>query len=71
MKMKRGTDHNWHIIRYVENLDLFAKCKCGFEYDCGNVFHKEKLTIYLYCPNCGARKKWYNPEPDKINSWDN
>ena len=72
MKMKRGTDHNWEIRRYCGDSAWYGHCKCGFEYNCSYTkYNKEKgfttqiSFIYHYCPNCGARKKWYNKEPIK------
>jgi hypothetical protein len=74
MKMKRGTDHHWHVIRYKGNMAYYAKCKCGYEYCCGSAFPKEIgiNKIYPYCPVCGARKKWYNEIPELIigPEWD-
>ena len=79
MKMKRGTDHWWEVRRYRGDAALYAHCKCGFKYNCSssrkdeNGRWKETITkIYLYCPCCGARKKWYNDEPKKIEkySWE-
>ena len=78
MKNKRGTDHNWQIIKYNGDIALYAKCKCGFHYCCssnirnidGNWSMKQEITkIYPYCPCCGARKKTYNSEINKINKF--
>ena len=33
--MKRGTDHEWLVVKYKNDGAVYAKCKCGFEYDCG------------------------------------
>lgn len=79
MKMKRGTDHWWEVRRYQGDAALYAHCKCGFQYDCSSHEKNEEgywklkiKCIYLYCPYCGARKKWYNEEPKKIEkySWE-
>ena len=79
MKMKRGTDHWWEVRRYQGDAALYARCKCGFQYNCSSSkineedCWKQAITkIYLYCPYCGARKKWYNEEPKKIEkySWE-
>ena len=68
MRMKRGTDHSWKVVRYKTDMFLYAKCKCGFEYNCGSTYHNEGITrLYRYCPSCGARKKWYNDVPEKID----
>ena len=73
--MKRGTDHSWQVRKYYGNAAFYAHCKCGYEYCCssskrnedGTLSFKQIITkIYLYCPYCGARKKWYNEEPIKI-----
>lgn len=80
MKMKRGTDHEWLVVKYKSDSAVYARCKCGFEYDCGRSRRMEDGTwslkqyptiMYVYCPNCGARKKWYNEEPIKLdkNKW--
>ena len=62
MRMKRGTDHTWQIIKYKGDIALYAKCKCGFYYHCSrckqNSFEQEITYLYRYCPHCGARKKW-------------
>ena len=72
--MKRGTDHSWDVRRYKGDTALYAHCNCGFEYNCSRTeYDKEKgfinkiTFIYHYCPNCGARKKWYNEVPHKMS----
>ena len=78
--MKRGTDHNWQVVRYIGDIALYARCKCGYQYCCSSSTKNKDGTwsvkqiiskIYSYCPNCGARKKWYNEEPIKLKepSW--
>lgn len=76
--MKRGTDHKWIVVKYKDNGAVYARCKCGFEYDCGRSRRMEDGTwslkqyptiMYLYCPNCGARKKLYNEEPIKLDKY--
>lgn len=78
MKNKRGTDHNWQIIKYNGDMALYAKCKCGFRYCCssnirnidGSWSIKQEITkIYPYCPCCGVRKKTYDSEINKINKF--
>ena len=73
---KRGVDHTWEIRKYLGDIALYAHCKCGFEYTCSSSkrktdgsfsFEQEITQLYHYCPYCGARKKWYNDVPRKIN----
>lgn len=70
-KNKRGTDHGWTIIKYKGDGALYAKCLCGFHYNCSGSKRKPDGTwsliqeikqekLYPYCPNCGARKKYYS-----------
>lgn len=75
MKMKRGTNHSWEVRRYKGDIALYAHCNCGFEYSCSSSIRNEDGTwslkqaitkIYRYCPNCGAKKKWYNDVPRKM-----
>ena len=79
--MKRGTDHEWIVIKYKDDCAVYARCKCGFEYNCGQSKRLDDGTwslmqyptiLYLYCPYCGARKKRYNEEPVKLdkNRWE-
>jgi hypothetical protein len=81
MKMKRGTDHNWNIRKYKGDIAFYAHCRCSFQYVCSTDAKTEDgmrttrqiiSKIYLYCPQCGARKKWYNEEPIRIDkfSWE-
>lgn len=72
MKMKRGTDHYWEVIKYSGDIAIYARCKCGFEYRCSHGKREEDGTwsleqvidnVYPYCPWCGARKKKYNIKP--------
>ena len=78
MKMKRGTDHEWTVVKYNGDAAVYAKCKCGFEYNCGRSRRMEDGTwsikqyttiMYPYCPSCGARKKRYNEEPVKLDKF--
>lgn len=73
--MKRGKDHWWEIRKYFGDTALYAHCKCGFQYGCssstrnedGSWNFKQQITkLYRYCPLCGARKKWYNETPIKL-----
>lgn len=74
--MKHGTDHSWEIREYINDIAWYAHCKCGYQYYCSKCTRDEDGTwnpkqqlnwLAHYCPNCGARKKWYNEEPIKIN----
>lgn len=80
MKNKRGTDHNWQIVKYKGDIAIYAKCKCGFYYNCsGNIRNEDgswspirevKINkIYPYCPWCGAKKKTYDLEITKIDKF--
>lgn len=73
--MKRGTDHSWQTVKYRGDIAIYARCKCGFRYNCSSSIRnedgswslKQQITfLYRYCPSCGARKKWYNEEPIKL-----
>lgn len=75
MKMKRGTDHNWEVRKYKGDLTLYAHCKCGYQYNCSRSLRNEDgswsfkqyvAIIHPYCPNCGAKKKYCNKEPVRI-----
>lgn len=78
MKMKRGTDHEWLVIKYKGDGSVYARCKCGFEYNCGKSRRMKDGTwsmtqyptiMYQYCLYCGARKKRYNEEPEKLDEF--
>lgn len=65
--MKRGTNHTWEIRKYKSDIALYAFCSCGFQYPCSRdkrnsdgswSVEQEIVSLYRYCPNCGARKKW-------------
>jgi len=69
MRVIRGKDSHWKVCRYTGDGAFYAHCKCGFYYSCGDIINRIKDTdwkIYRYCPCCGARKKWYNEEPIKM-----
>ena len=79
--MKRGIDHEWLVVKYKNDGAVYARCKCGFEYNCGQSKRLDDGTwslkqypeiMYSYCPCCGARKKRYNEEPVKLdeNRWE-
>lgn len=74
MKNKRGTDHTWTLIQYKGDAAIYAKCKCGYHYNCSrwekqsDYFRITPAVFYLYCPSCGARKKYYT-EIEKSEKW--
>lgn len=79
MKKKRKgrkIDHLWRFVKYKSDMAIYAKCSCGFAYPAyknkepgsiGTEIDPEKL--YNYCPYCGARKKRYIPEVEKIDRY--
>lgn len=70
MRVIRGKDRFWKVVKYIGDGAYYANCKCGYEYTCGDIMNRredEKWTLYSYCPYCGARKKEYNPEVIKTN----
>lgn len=80
MKLKRGTDHSWKLVKYKGDIAIYAKCKCKYHYNCsrggvgsnnsGDVFKQKPSIFYPYCPMCGARKKWYTEEIEEINKYE-
>lgn len=78
MRKGRGIDHEWQICKYLGDIALYARCKCGFYYSCSSSarnpdgtwsFKQEITKLYHYCPNCGARKKYYNETPQQVNKY--
>lgn len=75
MKMKRGKDSLWRPIKFKGDCAIYAKCKCGFYYPCYstniwlNTFKVEidPNKMYPYCPICGARKKRYLTDVEKLD----
>lgn len=74
MKGKRGTDHEWNLVKYDGDDAIYAECKCGHYYNCGRdlknkdglfLFKQIPTIFYPYCPCCGARKKRFNSEIEK------
>ena len=76
---KRGMDHTWQLIKYKGDAAIYAKCKCGHRYRCSTDGYDENgkrtpiiqvpTIFYPYCPICGARKKWYTNEIQKIDKY--
>lgn len=77
-RQKRGIDNHWQVRKYRGDIAWYAHCKCGFQYKCssstrnedGSWSLKQQVSfLYHYCPHCGARKKWYNETPMKIDRY--
>lgn len=72
---KRGTDHTWQLIKFLGDIAIYAKCKCGFYFNCsrpesGESWAKQvPSAFYAYCPKCGARKKWRTTDIKKLNRY--
>ena len=75
---KRGTDHTWQLIKYIGDIGIYAKCKCGHHYCCSTSPRTEDgswsidhvpTIFYPYCPMCGARKKWRTNDIKKIDKY--
>lgn len=62
----------WTVIRYFRDYALYAKCDCGFEYNCGREdFYSGQFGItkkYNFCPNCG--KLNFDRERDDKDEYD-
>lgn len=78
MKNKRGTDHNWNLIKYNGDAAIYAECQCGHYYCCsveprdedGSWTFKQVPTFfYPYCPCCGARKKYFSKTIEKSTKY--
>jgi len=70
MRVKRGKDRFWKVVKYQGDGAYYATCKCGYKYCCGDCISRrkdEEWILYQYCPCCGARKKEYNPEVIKLD----
>lgn len=73
---KRGTDHTWQLVKYKTDSSIYARCSCKYHYPCSTnemkedgSFHQVPTIIYPYCPNCGARKKWYTNKIKNIDKY--
>ena len=69
----RGKDNTWRIKKVIGNGAFYATCKCGFWYPCYRLTDTYMTEIdpsrmYRYCPNCGARKKWYDNNVETMRS---
>ena len=73
MAKRNKSDHQWHIKKFKGDLAVYAYCKCGFSY--GSYYQKglncylDPSKLYPYCPICGAKKRTYNPEPEKVDRY--
>ena len=74
-KNTRGKDHWWRIVKYKGDVGYYARCKCKFHYVCSE-FNREEggplsmfnpNMLYHYCPICGAKKKWYDYDVQKLD----
>ena len=79
MKNKRGTNHDWTLVKYSGDSAIYAECSCGYHYNCsrsirepdGSWSMKQYPTIfYPYCPCCGARKNKYIKDIEKRSMYD-
>ena len=72
----RAIDHYWQFVKYKGDGAFYAKCSCGFYYDCYKHDPPDTLhsipapeKLYDYCPCCGAKKTRYYDEPIYINRY--
>ena len=69
---------DWEIRKYKGDTAWYAKCKCGFQYNCSilkkinGIWKTGIKELYAYCPSCGSRKRFYNESPRYIDKyvWD-
>lgn len=47
--MKRGTDHECRVVKYQGDGAVYARCKCGFEYNCGKSRCRKDGTWSMIC----------------------
>jgi hypothetical protein len=50
----------WEIVHHKGDLALYARCKCGYEYN-ASIFNREKMecevhSLHAFCPACGSKK---------------
>lgn len=74
MRVIRGKDRNWRVKKFLGDGAYYAYCKCGFWFPCYRLTDTFRVelnpsSMYHYCPNCGARKKWYNEVPEQVNDY--
>lgn len=77
MTKGRKKDHVWKLVKFKGNTAIFARCSCGFTYGCSDIVEKDSMfkveintdKLYNYCPNCGARKTWYDDEVKRLDRY--
>ncbi len=73
MRVKRGKDSLWRPVKFKGDGAIYAKCKCGFYYPCCKSpdanfkIEIDPNKMYPYCPSCGARKKRYLTEVERLD----
>ena len=73
MRVIRGKDHLWRPIKFLGDGAIYAKCKCGFYYPCYSgpdsnfKVEVDPRKMYPFCPFCGAKKKRYLTEVERLN----
>ena len=45
--MKRGKDHVWELVKYIGDLAIYAKCKCGYHYNCSVSYRNKSGYLSL------------------------
>ena len=72
MKNGRRRDHLWQLVKYKGSVTIYAKCSCGFRYECYERIGNEVLIpekLYRYCPWCGSRKTKYTATVKNIDEF--
>lgn len=49
---RRGKDHNWKIIKYSGDGQVYARCKCGYEYGIFitvRLVKQRKMKMVIWC----------------------
>ena len=68
MRNFRLKSNVWYVRQYKGDGALYAKCKCGYQYNCtdrGKVPWQIKLGyLYDYCPYCGRKMHWMEIRDD-------
>ena len=71
MSKRYKNDHQWHIKKFKGDAAIYAYCYCGFSYGCyyqkGLICYLDPNKLYPYCPMCGAKKRTYNINPEKMD----